>query len=206
MKAIFKVTAVAALMAAGLSSAMAASGSGSAGVLVHGNVVPVACTMGPDASAPRDVNLGNWTESDFVSGASAPLSGLFFVPNSQQTFAITATGCSGTPPKENGEFLLNIDASTPMRNAASKILGDSSKANGTLAGFSLEAADKSVPNAPEQLWAAGDSLVLHKFTSGEGWNAVNNSSILFTTHMVATTATPGTGHVEAPVTFTVDYK
>ncbi|HEJ7994303.1 TPA: fimbrial protein [Serratia liquefaciens] len=205
MKAIFKTTAVAALMAAGMSSAMAASGSGAASVLVHGNVVPVACTMGPDASAPKDVNLGNWTETDFVKGTTAPLDNLFVVANSQQTFSITATGCTGVAPQAGGQFMLDIDASSPMRDGANKIFGDSSKANGTLAGFTLEATDKSA-SAAEKLWAAGDQLVMHTFTSGEDWKAVNNSSILFTTHMAAITATPGTGHVEAPVTFTVDYK
>lgn len=204
MKDIFKITAVAALMAAGMSSAMAATGSGAAEVLVHGNVVPVACTMGPDASAPKDVNLGNWTEADFVQGGTGILNSLFVVANSQQTFSITATGCTGVTPQAGHKFQLDIDASSPMRNVQSKIFGDSGKSNGTQAGFTLEATDKS-PGATEKLWVAGDQLVMHTFTSGEGWNAVNNSSIVFTTHMVATTATPGMGHVEAPVTFTVDY-
>jgi type 1 fimbria pilin len=204
MKAIFKVTAVAALMAAGMSSAMAASGSGKAEVLIHGDVVPVACTMGPDADAPKDVALGSWTEADFT-GTDTLVSTLKVVTASVKSFAITATGCTGVAPANGGKMLLRIDAQTPMISSADKLFGDSSLSKGTTAGFILEATDKAT-GATRAAYKAGDELVMHEFTSGETWASVNNSSINFDTYMAAKTATPGIGHVQAPVTFTVDYQ
>lgn len=205
MKAIFKVTAVAALMAAGMASAMAAQGSSQAQVLIHGEVVPVACTMGPDASSPADINLGSWTASDFQAGGTGIYTGLFTVPNSVKTFNVTATGCSGVAPQTGGEFLLTIDQTTPMRDPSDKIIGDATLSNGTTAGFTLEAKDNSV-GAAAKLYGADDSLVLHTFASGEDWSAVNGTTMKFTTYMAAKTANPGTGHVEAPVTFRVSYQ
>ncbi|MFZ4170064.1 fimbrial protein [Enterobacter ludwigii] len=204
MKAIYKVTAVAALMAAGMASAMAAQGSGQAQVLIHGEVVPVACTMGPDASTPADINLGSWTASDFTAGTGV-YAGLFTVPNSMKTFNVSATGCSGVAPQTGGQFLLTIDRGTPMMDPSDKIFGDQTKAKGTTAGFTLEAKDNSA-SATAKLYAADDSLVLHTFASGEDWSAVNGTTMKFTTYMAANNATPGTGHVEAPVTFTVNYQ
>ncbi|WP_193163831.1 fimbrial protein [Enterobacter ludwigii] len=202
MRNLFKNTVLATLMAAGISSAMAAGGSG-AQVFVHGDVKPVACTMGAGADGPKDVDLGGWAVSDFKTG-TGDYANLYTVAESKQVFTVTATGCSGVGPTENGKLNLVIDESTPMRSTEKKIFGDAAKANGTTAGFTLEASDNGVD--VQRLLKAGDEIVLHKFTSGEDMNAANGSSINFTTMMAADNPTPGAGHVEAPVTFSVNYK
>ena len=203
MKAIFKITAVAALMAAGLSSAMAASGNGQAQVLIHGEVVPVACTMGPtSANGPKDIDMGSWTNSDFKQG-TVLYQNLYTVANSKRTFDITATGCSGVDPVENGQFLLKIAG--PMTYPAQHIFADPGKTT-TTAGFTLEAIDQSQSPPAAKLYDNTDEVLLHKFKSGEHWSDVNGTSVTFTTYMAANNATPGVGHAEAPVTFTVDYK
>jgi type 1 fimbria pilin len=59
MKTIFKVTAVAALMAVGLSSAMAAAPGKDATMNLRGKVTLVSCQLGPTTGGVQDIDSGN---------------------------------------------------------------------------------------------------------------------------------------------------
>jgi hypothetical protein len=188
-----------------IPAALAATGSRSAGVLIHGNVVPVACVMGPDAALSKDVNLGSWSEADFhKQGLLSIYQRLYLVAGSKQEFAVTATGCSGAGPDEGHNLMLRVDENSPMRDFTDGLFGDFALSKGTMAGATLAAPAK--PGEKEEMLRAGDEVVMYAFTSGEGWNAADHSVVHFSTYMAATTNTPGVGRVEAPITFTVDYK
>lgn len=188
-----------------MSCALAAQGSRSAVVLIHGNIVPAACVMGPDASLSKDVSLGSWSAADFQK--QGPLNiykRLYLVAGSRQQFAVTATGCSGAGPDAGHNLILRVDESSPMINYTDGLFGDASLSVGTTAGATLAAPAR--PGEKEEMLRAGDEVVMYAFTSGEGWNAADHSVVNFTTYMAASTGRPGVGHVEAPVVFKVDYK
>jgi type 1 fimbria pilin len=193
------------LLVAGPSGALAAPGSRQAQVLIHGDIVPVACVMGPDVSDKKVVNLDSWSEADFQKqGLLSIYKRLYLVAGSKREFAVTATGCSGAGPDEGHNLMLRVDADSPMRDFTDGLFGDSRLSNGTLAGVTLAAP--RTPGGKAEVLRAGDEVVMYAFASGEGWNAADHSTVNFTTYMAASTAMPGTGHIEAPIFFTVDYK
>ena len=193
------------VLGAGMPSALAASGGRSAGVMIHGNVVPVACVMGPDATLNKSVSLGSWSEADFQKqGLLSIYKRLYLGAGSRREFAVTATGCSGAGPDAGHNLMLGIDAGSPMLDFSDGLFGDSGLSEGTRAGATLAAP--VTPGGQEEVLRAGDEVVMYSFKSGEGWNAADHAVVHFSTYLAATTGGPGVGHVEAPITFSVDYK
>ncbi|HDR2590218.1 TPA: hypothetical protein QCI16_005081 [Enterobacter ludwigii] len=196
MKAIFKVTAVAALMAAGMSSAFAAGTD--AHVEITGNVTPVSCNLGPGAKAPTAVFLGNASQADFTAGTSAYLN-LFTVPSTKKTITVSVDGCSGVTPKSGDTLNIKINANGNTLNNDETLFGGGpgqvSNAGATL-----------IVQGGASLQADNSSVIAYTYNASEPASAADGSTVVFETMMAAQSNSPSPGGIDAPITFTVDYK
>lgn len=208
MKTIFKVTAVAALMAAGMSSAFAESGT-DAHVEITGNVTPMSCNVGPGASTPANIFLGNATADEFKKAASGVYSSLYTVSASKKTFQVTVNGCAGATPVDGDELDLTISAQGKTLNQAQTVFGGGPGQTSD-AGASLVATSSSAGAAAtglNALLADGAKVTAYKYTTAGGLTAdqADGSVVQFETMMASESPKPANGGIDAPITFTVSY-
>ncbi|WII85136.1 hypothetical protein N5863_29015 (plasmid) [Klebsiella pasteurii] len=197
MKALLKITAVAAIVVGGMTSAYA-NGT-DAHVEITGNVVPVTCNLGPGGNAPSNIFLGNAAPEEFVSG-SGIYSSLYTVANSKKTFQVTVNGCSGVTPSEGNTLNIRVNANGKTMNTEQTIFGGG-------AGQSSDAGASLATIGPDaQLLADGDEVVAYTYKDNEPADAANGAFVQLETMMASSSKTPAIGGINAPVTFTVAYK
>ena len=116
MKAIFKITAVAALMAAGMSAAMAAGTSGNKNITITGRIVSHTCDVTVGQSS---LDLKSWMPADFTAANTG-------IGNQQ--FGVQLTNCRGQ--LKVGDSDLAVDVSSTQVNSADagNLWGDGSAA------------------------------------------------------------------------------
>ncbi|ULH10505.1 hypothetical protein MF265_21680 [Serratia marcescens] len=196
MKTLFKITAVAALMTAGMSSAFAAGTD--AHVTITGNVVPVTCELGPGANAPSIISLGNAAPADFAAGTGAYLN-LYTVDKTKKSFSVTVGNCTGVTPADGGQLSLKIDAGGKTLNSAGTVFGGGpgqvSNAGATL-----------LKDGTTTLLKDGDEVLVKAFTTSDLDLAGVSTSVKFDTMMASSIAKPTVGGIDAPITFTVAYQ
>jgi type 1 fimbria pilin len=210
MKAIFKVTAVAALMAAGLSSAMAATQGNDATINLKGKVTLVSCQLGPsiDGVGVQDIDFGNWAQSDF-SQKSTPAQGLpqglNLVPTNK-TFGISMSNCSSGQATDTGHGVELTMVNTPNEiDSTNHIFGDQGGAgHSSNAGFVISYTSPAQAT-PEQV-VPGTPVKVYNFVSGDTWASINGKQASFTAWMASTNSTPDTGDVSTQLVFTADYQ
>lgn len=204
MTTALKITAVAALMATGMSAAFAGT---SAHVEITGNVTPVSCNLGPGASAANTIFLGNAAPGDFQKGGGGALyAGLYTVPASLHTFQVTVNGCAGVSPVQGSELRVRVNANGRIVGTMADKLFGGGYGQQSSAGATLAARDRPGLSGVKTLLGDGDEVVAYIYKDHEDANAADGSTVLFETMMASTGQRPALGGIDAPITFTVDYK
>lgn len=182
-KNIFKMAAMAALMAGGINMAQAAS---STTVTVHGSINTVTCDI---TANKADVNLGNYLPGDFTAaGAFSTVAGR------TQDFQIALSGCAGTA---GAAGQANLKLSGPVTTASDAYFSDDSTSEAAV-GVALKAK-------PTTLLTNGQ--VIPAGEAGDATTVLNNTKLDFTTGLISSVATnTKTGQqIAAPLKFEFIY-
>ncbi|MBH3035782.1 type 1 fimbrial protein [Serratia marcescens] len=182
-KNIFKIAAMAALVAGGINMANAAS---STTVTVKGSVNTVTCDVNAQAST---IDLGNRLPGDFTSPGVLPTTA-----GATQPITLTVTGCSGTAGAQNQASLVLSGPVLPAGNTY----------------FNDDAAGKigvgvAMSSAPTTLLPAGYNIPVG--AKGDADTDLNNKQIELVAGLISTMGnnTASGLSVQAPLTFTFAY-
>lgn len=180
-KNIFKMAAMAALVAGGINMAHAAS---STTVTVHGSVNTVTCDVTADKT---DIDLGNYLPGDFTAAGVFP-------SGKTQDFQIAMSGCAGT--------------ASPAGQATLKLTGPVTATGATY--FSSDASSQAAvgvaaKSAPTVLYA--NDQVINVGGPGDDTTKLNNTKLDFTTGLISSVAsnTDSGQQISAPLTFSFIY-
>ncbi|HDR2590220.1 TPA: hypothetical protein QCI16_004206 [Enterobacter ludwigii] len=199
-----KMTAVTVLMAVGISTALAGT---DAHVDITGNVTPVSCNLGPGVAAVKNIFLGNAAPGDFQKGGGGALyARLYTVPASLHAFPVTVDGCAGVAPVKDSELLVRVNANGNIVGTSADKLFGGGYGQQSSAGATLAAKDRPGLRGVKTLLGDGDEVVAYIYKDNENASAANGSTVLFETMMASTGQRPAPGGIDAPITFTVDYK
>lgn len=179
-KNIFKMAAMAALVAGGINMAHAAS---STTVTVHGSINTVTCDISADKT---DINLGNYLPGDFTAAGAFPT-------GKTQDFQIALSGCAGTATSA-GQATIKL--SGPVTTAGASYFSDSN---------SQAAVGVAQKASPATLLT--NDQVINAGTAGATTTDLNNLKLDFTTGLISSVAnnTDSGQQISAPLTFAFIY-
>lgn len=179
-KNIFKMAAMAALVAGGINMAHAAS---STTVTVRGSINTVTCDISADKT---DINLGNYLPGDFTTAGAFPA-------GKTQDFQIAFSGCAGTA---TGAGQATIKVSGPVTTAGASYFSDSA----------TQAAVGVAQKASPATLLTNDQ-VINAGSAGATTTDLNNLKLDFTTGLISSVAnnTDSGQQISAPLTFAFIY-
>ncbi|MEI9745960.1 type 1 fimbrial protein [Enterobacter ludwigii] len=177
---IFKMAAMAALVAGGINMAHAAS---STTVTVHGTVNTVTCDIAADKT---DIDLGNMLPADFTAAATFPT-------GKTSDFNIALTGCQGTATP-TGQATLKL--SGPVTASGDMYFSDDAASQAAV-GVAMKAT-------PTVLLSNG--AVINAGAAGATTTVLNSTTLAFTTGLISSSANTTSGQqISAPLAFKFIY-
>lgn len=180
-KNIFKMAAMAALVAGGVNMAHAAS---STTVTVHGSINTVTCDVTADKT---DIDLGNYLPTDFTATGAFPA-------NKTQDFRISMSGCQGTASSV-GQATLKLTG--PVTSTGASYFSDDAASQAAIG-----VAAKATPTT-----LLTNEQVINVGAAGADTTTLNNTSLEFTTGLISSVAnnTNSGQQISAPLTFAFIY-